>query len=171
MKIINILHKPTNTSYNVVVDDEDYEKVLACGSWYLAFGNCKTPYVANDRVGKLHRFIIGETNSSILIDHINRNTLDNRKSNLRRTDCSTNKKNMNTRIDNKFNMNGISEEKGSKPRIKCSWQESGRQKTKSFSINKYGRDEAIRLAKEYRIDMMKKNGYLLEEGSETIENQ
>lgn len=113
---------------------------------------------------------MGEKDSSILIDHINRNTLDNRKSNLRKASNSLNKKNMNTRIDNKFNMNGISEEKGSKPRIKCSWQENGKQKTKSFSINKYGRDEAIKLAKEYRIEMMKINGYLLDEGSETIEN-
>lgn len=137
----------------------------------MQFGNCRTPYVVNDKVGKLHRFVVGETDKSVLIDHINRNTLDNRKSNLRKVDCSTNKKNMNPRKDNQFDFNGISEEKGAKPRIKCSWQENGKQKTKSFSIKKYGREEAIRLAKEHRIEMMKQNGYLLGEGSETIENQ
>lgn len=45
----------------------------------------------------MHRMVLGETNPIIVVDHINRNRLDNRSENLRRM---TPLENANNRVDN-----------------------------------------------------------------------
>ena len=70
-----------------IVDDEDYESV-SLHKWYYDGGYA----VRNVRISsdkrvreRLHRFIMKPTekDDDLVIDHINRNTLDNRKTNLR----------------------------------------------------------------------------------------
>ena len=98
--------------YNVAVDFDDYEKV-SCLSWevmkrsdtYIYFRarlrgvDPETGEKLYKKKVYLHRYIMGITNPSIVVDHINGNTLDNRKENLRvcsvaQNNCNrTNKRN------------------------------------------------------------------------------
>ena len=96
--------------YAAIVDDEDYDRVSKI-KWYTMG---KEPHIyaasghrtSKKRVAQgvketntfitLHRFIIEEKNGEI-VDHINRNTLDNRKKNLRLCSQSENLKNLKVR--------------------------------------------------------------------------
>jgi hypothetical protein len=86
-----------------MVDDEDYERVMAVGTWYWM-----GKYVQHKKSGRrhdgirdpatvtyLHRFIIN-TPDDMLTDHINGNRLDNRKENLRVVTRSQNNMNRET---------------------------------------------------------------------------
>jgi len=69
------------------VDDDDFERVNQfkwhydpCGKGYAR----RNVWVNNkSHVLRMHRFVLGVKNRRIFIDHVNRNGLDNRKSNLR----------------------------------------------------------------------------------------
>lgn len=69
------------------IDLDDYEKVKDI-KWCLAADG----YVFNYKVGKLHRFIYPNKNEikGKLVDHIDRDKLNNRKSNLRAATASEN---------------------------------------------------------------------------------
>lgn len=76
--------------YDVIIDDEDFEKVNACG--WCARTNEKKGHpeqvyfraTSNNQKKTLHRIILGlKDGDRKIVDHINGNTLDNRKSNLR----------------------------------------------------------------------------------------
>ena len=131
-----------------LIDLEDLEKVSVMG-WYAKYdSHTNGYYVCGGTCGiRLHRLIM-DTPSHQVVDHINRDTLDNRKRNLRNTDNAGNMKNLSIRKDNRSGRKGISYE--TNRRFKVEWYEDGAKKTKSFSINKYGYDEALKLANEFR---------------------
>jgi len=88
--------------YSAIVDDDDYEK-LKQYNWCYAYGYAVK---SGRRKGKnreplqfMHHYII-DRKDGFVTDHINRNTLDNRKENLRYADLSQNKANQ-TRITRK----------------------------------------------------------------------
>ena len=93
----------------------------------------------------------------MVVDHINGNTLDNRKTNLREV---TNSENIRNRPN--INSNNTSGTPGVSFDSSCnSWTAVWRDKNfkihkKSFSVNKYGNDEAKQLAIETRT----KNNYM-----------
>lgn len=67
----------------VLLDDEDYERIPKTG-WYLSEEKRsdngylrKTRYAVHDVYGRMHRWILGITDSSILVDHIDHNGLNN----------------------------------------------------------------------------------------------
>lgn len=76
----------------VLIDNEDVEKIVSVGSWHAILDKTlQIPsfYIAHrfsnkngKGVYKLHRLIMNCPRDKV-IDHINHNTLDNRKSNLR----------------------------------------------------------------------------------------
>lgn len=77
--------------YIAIVDDDDYE-LLSQTKWFASCGgNPNLPYAIGDirsadgkaRRTRMHRFILGVNDPTMDVDHINHNTLDNRKSNLR----------------------------------------------------------------------------------------
>jgi hypothetical protein len=84
-----------------LVDDEDYEKLII-HKWFVSKNNSGKIYYAHRRAKKadkrntqqiaMHREIIGDK-EGFIIDHINRNGLDNRKENLRHVTHSQNRMN------------------------------------------------------------------------------
>lgn len=73
---------PVNTGNFAIVDDEDFEE-LSKRSWFNA-GSCGL-YAAARIDGKnvfMHRIIV-KAEKPFVIDHINNNSFDNRRSNLR----------------------------------------------------------------------------------------
>lgn len=77
--------KVTNRVYGEVIilfDIEDYKKVSEY-KWYAKYDkHVKSFYLLNINGLSFHRLIM-DTPSNLQVDHINRNTLDNRKCNLR----------------------------------------------------------------------------------------
>ena len=72
---------------DVLIDKDDVDKVSKMGTWFCNPAHGKRvksfiPYIYNNHSLSIHRFI---TNcpKGLEVDHINHNTLDNRKSNLR----------------------------------------------------------------------------------------
>lgn len=104
--------------YKVLIDDDDYEKIIG-HNWKIA----KTNYIKDKKIYfrynehdinnkticiYLHRFILGLTlHDGIITDHINGDTLDNRKSNLRK--CSEKQNSMNKKKykNNKTGYKGV----------------------------------------------------------------
>ena len=179
MKILNL------NNYEVLLDDNDYKNISQMSGWHIQkeqYLNSNTNYVAHDKYGRLHRYLLGITDSKILIDHIDRNGLNCQRKNLRITTCSKNKRNSNTLPNNKFHFNGLSFEKPSnnrKWRIKVSYQTNERltdnkfkQKTKSFGPTS-GKDfnTLVKEAVLFRISKMREYGYIIDERSETIEKK
>lgn len=58
--------------------DLEYVDILKSHKWYLN----NNGYVYNNKIGKLHRYIMNPSDD-LVVDHINRNPLDNRRDNLR----------------------------------------------------------------------------------------
>ena len=112
MKELNI------KGYTVLLDDEDYERVAAL-KWYVQKNLIKTRgrvyfYHAFYENGKkiytqsLQRFIIGLGHKDgYQGDHISGDTLDNRKSNLRKCSISENTQNAKMHKDNLTGYKGI----------------------------------------------------------------
>lgn len=106
----------------------------------------------HDIYGKMHRWILNITDSSILVDHIDGNGLNNQKNNLRTVTSSLNKKNQRLLNNQKFHFNGISLEKckNGYSRIRVRWSEGesfwkysgyrAEQKVKSFNCKDYDYD-------------------------------
>lgn len=103
--------------FDVLIDDEDISLVTQY-NWYTHRLRLKDSsghyfyshiYVNNKRTTiKLHRLIMGCTNcDGTIVDHINGNTLDNRKSNLRICNYLGNAQNAKKRKDNKTGYKGV----------------------------------------------------------------
>lgn len=171
----------------VSIDKVDYNKLPTKTGWYEqkeSQNNAKTSYVVHDNYGRLHRVILGIEDPNILIDHIDRNGLNNTRDNLRVVTNSENKRNQNVVSNNKFNFNGLSYEKprGNRVgRIKVRYSTSEydkkakryKAKTKSFGEAKYGANynKMVRDAVLFRLKKMKEFGYTIDERSETIERK
>lgn len=93
-----------------LVDDEDYERLQKDFNnmkWCVS-KNRKGLYVqkrVNKKILYLHKYIMNNTDG--IIDHINHNTLDNRKCNLRITTNANNLRNGTIRTNNKTGVNGV----------------------------------------------------------------
>lgn len=74
-----------NNGMIMLIDDEDFEKISKY-HWSVNYDSKKKGYYIKTEYNKnrffIHRIIMDAKNGE-LVDHINRNTLDNRKSNLR----------------------------------------------------------------------------------------
>jgi hypothetical protein len=95
-----------------LVDDEDYERLSERGSWHLD-GYGKNFYAVRNfwtpdrkcRKERMHRLLLP---GARIVDHINGDTLDNRKANLREANDFTSAQNRGKRSDSKLPYKGIS---------------------------------------------------------------
>jgi hypothetical protein len=121
MKKIRLRGKYSNLF--VMVDDEDYEKVILY-YWYgmkESYGRIYAFTTAdyNKLTGKrktirMHRLIMGVTDRKIQIDHIDRNGLNNQKDNLRLCNHSQNQQNKIKRNNCSSQYKGVSRPKDRK---------------------------------------------------------
>ena len=105
MKTLTIESK-THGTHHVLLDDEDYDRVIAEGKWHIHksyrregvfYVERSTPRYKNGKrktIG-LHRFIVDAPKGK-MVDHINGDGRDNRKENLRICTRAENTRNCNT---------------------------------------------------------------------------
>ncbi|MGN6085842.1 AP2 domain-containing protein [Trinickia sp.] len=104
---------PLTKGMTALVDDEDFEW-LSKRKWHYAVARSNQPgYAAGDKSERMHRLIVGlKKGDKRIVDHIDGNTLNNCKSNLRITDVLGNNR-------NKFFTNNRTGYKGVKKSTHC----------------------------------------------------
>lgn len=141
----------------VLVDTEDAEKLYNT-KISVAKDNHAHTFYASTKNGKLHRIITGVTETTEIVDHVDRNGLNNTKKNLRVVDVSTNNKNAGIRLDNKTGYKGILEDS---TRFRLYYYDNDKKKhSKSFSKIKYGEEKAREMILEYRDMVYEQNNYI-----------
>jgi len=108
---------PLTRGFVALVDAADFESVMAAGHWYANPGRYTfyarrqlTRPNGTQRGLSLHRFLTGWP----MVDHINGDGLDNRRSNLRPASIATNNRNARLRRDNTSGFKGVAwDRKGS----------------------------------------------------------
>lgn len=105
---------PTNKNKWAIVDLEDFDKVLKRvpkTKWLYHDSAPGEPWgkyvVDSNRKTRLHRFVCGVTGNALVVDHVNGDTLDNRKSNLKIVTRAENNMNMRMRKDNTSGCVGV----------------------------------------------------------------
>ena len=95
---VDLYDKDLNVCTQAIIDIEDIP-LIEKYKWCMSHSN-GLHYAVTSKNGKtlcMHRIIMGVKDKKNVIDHINHNTLDNRKKNLRVTNNSNNLKNINAK--------------------------------------------------------------------------
>jgi len=123
-------------------------------TWYCADGYAATNTSGSANQQYFHNLAMRHIPSDITVDHINRNSLDNRKSNLRLVDQRTQTINHGIKSTNTSGVTGVSYDKKSK-RWVAQWQDKdGNWCCKCFSSKKYGNEGAKAKAIKHRSWMI-----------------
>lgn len=97
----------SNTGAPFYIDKEDLDKV----SKYTWMENHKGYIVRTAKYLALHRYIMGDLPDDMVIDHIDRNKKNNRKSNLRVVTQQDNTLNRSINTNNEFGVSGVHKNK------------------------------------------------------------
>lgn len=157
LEIINTNNKNVKT----YIDKDDYERVKQY-KWSLSIhGNDIRVICSQKGMNRqyLHQFVMKNTEKNKVVDHIDRNPLNNRKNNLRIVSRSINSTNAKPRTESKSGIRGVYF-RPARPGVAraswiCEWSDNSGRHSKSFSISKYGEEEAFRLAASLREQKMK----------------
>jgi hypothetical protein len=107
-----VITRRTGQTFEVLVDDEDYERVIAAGPWAIRDGH-GTHYAtraANGTTQALHRLLTDAPRGQD-VDHIDGNGLNNQRSNLRVCTRSENLCNRGKNANNNSGFKGVSWDK------------------------------------------------------------
>lgn len=111
----------TKNNDKILIDTNDFDKVK---SFCWVVGNHGYACARNPTTKKvmtMHRFLLGLNQQTPIVDHANRNKLDNRRENLRTCTDSQNAANKNPSIVNKTGIIGINKQ-GNKWRARIQYQ-------------------------------------------------
>lgn len=158
--------------FEAMVDKEDLQRVYNLGKWSIAkYGESSGFYAVKRGNVRLHRVVMNlDKEDKRVVDHIDGNTLDNRKSNLRVVEQSLNCKNVHKMRNNTSGKIGVNYEntvnnRGIKVERYCAFwycKDTKKLKKKSFSVKKHGgREQAYNKACEFRDLMANENDYLV----------
>lgn len=164
--------KVTRTGYNsyestVLIDAEDLPKVGK-----IRVTNANYVHQCNKQQLNVAHVVLNHiSNMKTVVDHINGNRLDNRKANLRVVTQAQNANNRTTLPRNNTGIVGIQlRENGSyqyyrvtisdRHTIMGGTQSKTKQLSKQFNINKLGKEEAFKLAKNWLTVKKKEYGYI-----------
>lgn len=109
-----------------------------------------TLYLAHRIIYLLH---YGEIDSSLVVDHIDRNSQNNNIDNLRSVTQKTNTLNLSLKSNNKSGINGVMHDP-QRNRFRAYITKDGKQVSKTFSIKIYGFEKAKQLATEARDELL-----------------
>lgn len=126
--------------HTVLVDDEDYDAVVAAGAWCVTrHPKRHTAYVTREhRRGEarlLHRFLLSPPDG-VPVDHVDGNGLNNKRSNLRLCTPSLNSGNAQKRSNNRSGVKGVSWDAK-----RCKWFACIRVNGKTLPLGRYTRIE------------------------------
>lgn len=99
---VEMRNKKTGVIVKTIIDEE-FRWVVEKHRFYYHVGYARTDFRGSKK--SLHQFIL---DSDDQVDHINKDRLDNRKSNLRACTPQQNRMNMSIRIDNASGVSGVS---------------------------------------------------------------
>lgn len=121
-----------------------HKRTRSSGSkfWAIKF---KNKAVQVHRV--IWQLVYGEIPDSLVVDHIDGNSLNNKIENLRVVTREVNNKNRGKSKNNSTGVNGVLKEGAC---FRATWRENDKPKSKRFSINKLGFEEAFQAACEWR---------------------
>jgi hypothetical protein len=143
----------TLNNNKIMLFENENLKQLECLPIRCILSSSKTNYYAetgsHGKQKRIHNLLYPEFSQ---VDHIDRNGLNNLKCNVREGGGRVNATNRSKPINNTSGYKGVRRENGAKARWKASWvdRETGKRRTKSFSIKKYGDEEAKRCAIAWR---------------------
>ena len=135
-----------NRQEYVLIDKEDVEKIKDI-KWMLNVQPSRYFYTAvvgtvNGRILKMSRFLM-DYNGTNVVDHINGNTLDNRKQNLRIITATENKQNVKAE--------GISKTKNNR------WQAHFQRNKKIYTVGMFDTKEEAQQARKIAVELYNKN--------------
>lgn len=159
---------------NVLISEIDLERVKK-HHWYIKDATTGNNYVAT-KIGtktiKLHRFLFNLEygDRSKIVDHINRNTLDNRRENLRVVGYSENNHNHRMNKNNSSGRKGV-KYRSAKGNRSARWDAcitiNGKEYKKAFSVSTHGDEGAKQKAIAQREAWEKEFNILSEKSSTT----
>ena len=168
---------PTNSEYWRVIDGfPNYDvstdgrvRIIKTGlikkHLVTPFGYIRIGLSKHDKESKhfVHRLVAtafcNKTDGCDIVDHIDRNQLNNNYQNLRWTNTSGNNRNRSTYHNNTSGTTGVNYESRSNSWIAYWHDKDMKKQQKGFSVNKYG-EQAKQKAITHRKLMEEANGYL-----------
>lgn len=102
-----IIGKYKNNYVDILVDEQDKDLVIKPHITKQKNNKLRVDVVFNGHREYLHRIIMGVTGIKVIVDHINGNPLDNRRSNLRTATNSQNVCNKNKHKNNTSGYKGV----------------------------------------------------------------